>query len=285
MGAWYEETFDGKVRVAFKFQRTLLSKRSPFQTIEVFETDAFGRALALDGLMMTSERDEFYYHEMLVHPPMAIAPSRERVLVIGGGDGGTVREILRHGDVKSVTMVEIDGEVVAACRELLPSIASCFDHPKLDLRIEDGIRYVAACPPESFDLILLDGSDPVGPAEGLFNRSFYENVRRALKPRGIFALQSESPILQRRVFLEVQNTLQSVFGAVRPYFGVVPIYGASLWSWTVATRESVMPPLDASVFTAFEDQLQLVNAEFAAAAFAVPTYLRRLLPSPAAPQR
>lgn len=233
MSLWFTEQFQRNVRLGVRVKRTLYTGRSEFQKIDVLESEAFGRMLALDGIFMTSEVDEYFYHEMLVHPALSLARSIERVLIIGGGDGGTAREVLRHSDVKEVVLAEIDGEVIKVCKEYLPMIGTAWDDPRLDVRVIDGIDFVKEKRDEPFDIILLDGSDPVGPAEGLFNKSFFEGVRSMLKPDGLFALQSESPLLMDEIFVETQRTLASAFKQTQPYFGCVPIYGCGTWSWTL----------------------------------------------------
>lgn len=275
MAGWYEETFRDSMRFSVRVHATLHRERTDFQTIEVLQTPFFGRTLVLDGLFMTSERDEYFYHEMISHPSLCMASSPKRVLVIGGGDGGTVREVLRHPEVERVTMVEIDRRVVEVCKEHLPDIGTAWNDPRLEVRFEDGVAFVAETPPASFDVVLLDGSDPVGPAEGLFDKTFYSNVRRVLSPSGVFGLQSESPILMEEVFRQVQHTLAEVFGSVRPYFGTVPLYGASTWSWTVAAAEPF--PMDMDRLKRLEPDLRYLNVDVARGMFAVPTDLRRLL--------
>src|SRR5690606_11845813 len=152
-----------------------------------------------------TEKDEFHYHEMISHPAMFTHGNAKNILVIGGGDGGTVREILRHEGVEKVTMVEIDGEVIEACKKHLPNIASSFDHPKLELIVGDGIAYAANAKAESYDIIMVDGSDPVGPAEGLFSVEFFNNCAKALKPGGILLTQGESPRFNDRSFAELHH--------------------------------------------------------------------------------
>ncbi|MEM9193562.1 MAG: polyamine aminopropyltransferase, partial [Myxococcota bacterium] len=231
---WYEETYQNEVRFALSVKERLFEGRSEFQHVEILDTATMGRVLVIDGVFMTSERDEFFYHEMLTHPALLLAAAPRDVLVIGGGDGGTVREVLRHPEVSSVVMVEIDSVVVEACKEHLASIGSAWTDPRLDLRIDDGIRFVKESPDARYDAVLLDGTDPVGPGEGLFNRAFYHEVRRVLRPGGIFALQSESPFLTVRLFRETQAILREEFPSVHPFFGPAPIYSAGVWSWTIA---------------------------------------------------
>ncbi len=204
-----DEVFEGVCRVSVEAKEQLYRKQSEFQLVEVFDTEGFGRVLTIDGMFMTSERDEHFYHEMLVQPPLCAAPSVERVLVIGGGDGGTIREVLSHREVEQVVMVEIDHVVVDASKQYLPSIGRAWDDPRLDLRIADGIEYVKNAPASSFDVVLLDHSDPVGPAEGMFNAAFYKDCHRVLTDKGVLAMQSESPLLQENTFLELCPPLRS----------------------------------------------------------------------------
>ena len=159
---WYDEVFEGRIRLGLKVSQMLHSERSQFQQIDVFESEAMGRTLALDGVLQTSEVDERFYHEMLVHPALCTAPSIRRVLVIGGGDGGTAREVLRHEEVEYCRMVEIDQRVVELSRRYLPSIGTAWDDPRLDLVFGDGVAHVTADDVEPYDVIILDGSDPVG---------------------------------------------------------------------------------------------------------------------------
>lgn len=276
MSLWYTETFEDKIRFALRVTRTLHASKSRFQKIELFETAAMGKTLALDGILQTSEGDEYYYHEMIAHPALCTAPSIERVLVIGGGDGGTSREVLRHAGVKRCVMVEIDGDVVAACQEHIPHFGA-WDDPRLELIIGDGIAYARDAAPDSFDAILLDGSDPVGPSRGLFNREFYASVRRCLKPGGVFALQSESPMLMANVFTEIQASLTEHFDRVHPYFGPVLLYGASQWSWTYASGEVDPLAIIDERAAAIEERSRYYNRDVHRGAFALPNDLKRAL--------
>jgi len=276
MGLWYYETYRGRVKLGLKVRRSLFTKQSDYQLVEVIETEAYGKTLAIDGIYMTSERDEHYYHEMLVHPALTTVANPERVLIIGGGDGGTAREVLRHDAVKKVQLVEIDQVVVDACRAHLPDHFS-WDDPRFELIIADGIQFLADAAPDSYDVVLLDGSDPVGPAQGLFNRSFYEHVKRALKPTGAFALQSEGPILMPDLFLDIVHTVRDLFAQAHPYFGPVPIYGAGIWSWTVASETLDARTPDPDRVARFARACKYYNCDIHRAAFAVPNDLARAL--------
>lgn len=274
MSLWYTEDFENVLRLGLRVKRSLVAKRSDYQLIEVFESYAMGKTLALDGILQTSEGDEAYYHEMMVHPALTCTPSIERVLVIGGGDGGTVREVLKHPEVEHCTMVEIDEQVVAACKEHMPNHGA-WDDPRLELLFADGIKFVADAEPESYDVVLLDGSDPVGPAKGLFNREFYADVKRCLKTDGVFALQSESPQLMLEIFIEIVESLRQLFTTVAPYFGPVLIYGDGGWSWTFATDRVDQTAPIAERVKRIEAGSHYYNGNIHQAAFALPNHLVR----------
>jgi len=274
MTLWYEETFQG-TRLSLEATETLYSGKSEFQKIEIFETKAYGRALALDDVFMTSVKDEFMYHEMLTHPAMLTAKDPKRVLVIGGGDGGTVREVLRYPGVESCVMIEIDEGVVNACKEYLPMIGSAWDDPRLDLRFADGIDYVKNSDEPKYDVILLDGTDPVGPGEVLFAQEFFAACKRMLKDDGILAMQSETPILMQQVFFETQGKLRELFGQVHPYFGPVPLYASGIWSWTWASNGEGHLDLDHSRAAPIINGCRYYNDAIHQAAFAQPNYVRR----------
>lgn len=276
-GCWYAEVFHDEVALGLKVTRMLHRERSEYQLIEVFDTEWLGKVLALDGVFMTSVGDEHYYHEMIVHPALCTAPRIERVLIIGGGDGGTAREVLRHPDVKSCVMVELDRRVVEVCREHLPELGGPWDDPRLELRFEDGTRFVQEAAEGSFDVVLLDGSDPVGPAEGLFDRSFYGNVRRLLTHDGVFALQSESPTVYEDVFFDIQRTAADVFGHSYPYFGAVPLYGAGMWTWTFASPSVDPMALRHERLEAIAEGCRYYTPDIHRAAFAQPAFVARRL--------
>ena len=277
MGLWYDETFDDHTRLGLRVKETLFSGRSKYQKVEVIDTVGFGRVLVLDNVFMTSDYDEFLYHEMLVHPAMTTAPGIERILVIGGGDGGTVREVLRHSDVRMCVMIEIDEMVVEASKEHLPSIGTAWDDPRLDVRFIDGIEYVKESQDDKYDVILLDGTDPVGPGAVLFDESFYAGCKRMLAPRGVLALQSESPLLMLDVFVETQHKLRKFFSEVHPYLGPVPLYGTGTWSWTWCSDTG--EPLRAirERQEAIVEGSKAYNEELHQAAFALPNYVKRAL--------
>jgi spermidine synthase len=212
----------------------LHATQTPFQKLEIFDHPHFGHVLVLDGLIQTTQTDEFCYHEMLVHPTLASLERVERVLIIGGGDGGTLRRVLQHGP-SEVVMCEIDEAVITACREFMPDIsAGAFDDPRVRVVIGDGAAF-AAEHEDAFDAIVVDGSDAVGPATVLFSEAFYASCRRALRPDGVFVSQSGSPMYQLDEFRMAFGNLSATFEAVEPYLSFVPTYPGVLWSYTAAT--------------------------------------------------
>ncbi len=261
----------------------LFREKSPYQTVEIFDTFAYGKMLTIDSMVMCSEKDENAYHEMIIHVPMLLNPTFKVVLVIGGGDGGSVREILRHPQVERVTMVEIDEAVVRASKEVLPSLSGALEDPKLDLRIEDGIAFVANAPDASYDLIVIDSSDPVGPSEGLFSTAFYEQVYRCLKPGGAIAAQSESPRFNQPAFVDIHQCLKGIFGAdqVFCYLAFIPTYPTGMWSFNYATKGAAHPiqGMDAARSESFAiaHDLQYYNVGIHQAAFALPTFVQTML--------
>ena len=277
MSLWYDETFLGHTRLGLLSKETLFSARSPYQKIEVIDTVGFGRVLIIDNVFMTSEYDEFLYHEMLAHPALTTAPSIERVLVIGGGDGGTVREVLRHPDVKECVMIEIDEMVVDTSKRFLPGIGTAWDDPRLDVRFIDGTEYVQMSTDAPFDVILLDGTDPVGPGAVLFDERFYAGCKRMLAPDGVMALQSESPLLMMDIFVEIQHKLRNLFSEVHPYLGPVPLYGTGTWSWTWCsnTGEPLRPIHERQ--RAIVEGSKAYNEDLHQAMFALPNYVKRAL--------
>jgi spermidine synthase len=261
----------------------LFYEQSPYQTVEVFDTFDRGKMLTIDRMVMCTEADEASYHETIVHVPMQTHPGVKDVLVIGAGDGGTIRELMRYPGIERVTMVEIDDAVIRASKQFLPTISSAFDHPKLNLLIDDGIKFVKEAADNCYDLVIIDSSDPVGPSEGLFTKSFYEDVYRCLRPGGLVTVQSESPIFNRKAFIELNQCLKQVFGVdwVHCYLVFIPMYPSGMWSLTYCSKQGVHPIKDfdrakAEKFSQ-EHNLRYYNADIHQAAFALPTEIRRAI--------
>lgn len=257
--------------------------QSPFQRVRILESTKYGKMLALDDMVMTTINDEFHYHEMISHPALFTHGNAKNILVIGGGDGGTVREILRHEGVEKVTMVEIDGEVIKACKEHLPEIAAEFNNPKLDLKVDDGIAFIKNAAPKSYDIIIVDGSDPVGPAEGLFSVEFYTNCFNALKDGGILVAQGESPKFNEKAFAELNYTLQDIFGKENAPVSLfyVPTYPTGMWSFQYGLKGGIAPKAvtneaEIDSFVASKG-LRYYNSDIHKASFAIPNFVKSLI--------
>lgn len=269
--------------LSIRVKKRLFCEQSPYQTVEIFETYDRGLILTIDRLVMCTELDEAAYHEMIVHVPMFTNPQIRDVLVIGAGDGGTIRELVRHETIQQITMVEIDEVVVRASQKFLPNISSALDHPKLTLLIDDGIKFVREATESSYDLIIIDSSDPIGPAYGLFTRSFYQDVYRCLRPGGLVTVQSESPSFNQKVFIELNQCLKQVFGVqqVYPYLVFIPMYPSGIWSMTYCSKQGAHPLKNfardrATLFTQAQN-LSYYNTDIHQAAFCLPTYIKKMI--------
>jgi len=275
---WYQERHHNEVSFGLHVKSVLHSLQSPYQRVDVLETTGFGRVLTLDGLMMCSDKDEFVYHEMISHVPLLAHPNPKRVLIIGGGDGGTLREVLRHSCVEEAVLCEIDGAVVEAALQFFPQLALGLTHPKAKVHIEDGVAFVKETPAASFDVVIVDSTDPIGPGVGLFSGEFYGEVRRILKPGGIVAAQCESPWDNHIELAKVYGNLKSAFPHVYSMVGSIPSYPYGMWSWGLAS-ETVDPRKIANPQRAqeIEQGCQYYNRALHAAAFALPNFLKKRL--------
>ncbi len=276
----FEETDNPDANLSLTVSRPIYAGRTAFQAVEVFANPTFGRVLALDGIVQTTEADEFVYHEMLVHPPMLAHGAAKRVLVIGGGDGGAIEEALKH-PVEAVTMVEIDPQVIELCRAHLPSICGdAFDDRRLDLVIGDGVAFVADTG-QRFDVILVDSTEPVGPGAVLFETPFYADCRRCLAPGGILVTQNAVPFLQADVARDACRRLGRLFADVTLYLAPVPSFigGAMAFAWASDDRRARRTPVEtlAQRLAATGIETRYYSAEVHEAAFALPPYIAAMV--------
>ncbi len=236
---WFSERYSENLQLSFRVKDQLLSVRTDFQRIDVFDTYDYGKLLTIDGTVQMSEYDEFVYHEMITMVPYYFVDHKPRsALVIGGGDGGTATRLNQIG-IQEITNVEIDTQVVEVSKQFFPHLTSVFDRKGVNLLIQDGIKYLAETK-QKFDLIIIDSTDPEGPAEGLFSKSFYENAKKALNPGGVFVTQSGSPYYQPKAIKMAYSGLSGIFSHVKPYTAFIPTYPSGFWSFTLAT-DSVRP--------------------------------------------
>ncbi len=268
-----------------KASKLLDSGMSEYQSYEVWETPQFGKLFRLDGYFMTSERDEFFYHENLIHVPGVVHGNPQRALIIGGGDGGSAEELFKYPGMEQVVLVELDAKVVDIARRHLHAVhRGALDDPRLELRIEDGLRYVAetaSATAARFDLIVLDLTDPIGPAEALYSVEFFRNCKKLLNENGALSLHIGSPVYQQKRMRRLIDNLRQVFTRVSPYFLYIPLYGSQ---WGMACASDTLDPLSVDVqqierrvqALGLED-LQYYNGAVHCAQFALPNFLRQLL--------
>jgi spermidine synthase len=234
-GKWCAEVYRDTA-LSFKMKKKLYGKRSKFQMVEVFQTKEHGNLMSLDGCYMVSTKEEFVYHDMLVHVPLFAHPNPKNVLVIGGGDGGTVREVMRHKGVKSIDFVEIDRDVYDVSKKYFPALVKGLEKDKrVNFKFGDGIKFVKDSK-NKYDVILIDGTDPSDIAEGLFSNSFFRDVKTALKNGGIMAMQSEDPYYDGGIIKNVQDRLKKLFKHTGLYLAFIPIYPSGMWSFSIASK-------------------------------------------------
>ena len=234
-GDWYLETETFGYAQGIRLRKRLAKIQTSFQALEIIDSEIFGRCLILDDALQTSEWDEFMYHEMLVHVPLFTHPDPRRILIIGGGDGGTLRRVLEHPRTQPV-QVEIDQAVIEFCKEHIPAVSNgAFDDPRAQVVIADGFEFVCDHPNE-FDVVIIDSTDPVGPAIPLFQEPFYRDVFAALADDGILAAQSSSPLYMAKQLQAQLRNLRPVFPIVRTYLGLVPAYPGGLWSYSIGSK-------------------------------------------------
>ncbi|GAV00764.1 hypothetical protein RvY_11565 [Ramazzottius varieornatus] len=237
-GSWFSEVSSVCPGQSFSIQikEILHHQHSGFQDVLVFDSKNYGRVLVLDGMIQVTERDEFAYQEMLTHLPMFSHPHPAKVLIIGGGDGGILREVLKHPSVESVVQCEIDKDVVEVSKKFLPSLASSFSDPKLTLHIGDGLEFMQKCK-GVFDIVITDSSDPVGPAESLFGVTYYESLFQALRPGGIVASQGESPWLHLELIKSMLTSCRKIFPVVDYAFSTVPSYPSGQIGYVLCSKD------------------------------------------------
>jgi spermidine synthase len=277
-----EPELEGHYGLAVRFDRVLLRKRTPYQELVVAEAGPLGRLLVLDGNIQVAEFDETGYHEMLVHVPLLTHPDPRRVLVVGGGDGGTIREVLRHTGVEQAVMCEIDGEVIEASRRFLPRLSRALEDPRVSIHVADATVFVRENP-AAWDVILVDSSDPVGPAVGIFGEPFHRDLRRALRPGGVAVLQGESCFVFEDLVRRVNASLAGLFPVFAYYQTLVPTYTSGVIGFALGSLgpDPLGAPPDPERVRALGD-LDFYTPALHRAAFALPRRFLRLLPDDAA---
>lgn len=277
MELWFTEKQTPNLGITCKIKSTLIAEQTPYQHLAIIDTEQFDRMLVLDGMVQTTIKDEFVYHEMITLVGLNTHPNPRRVLIIGGGDGGTLREVVKHPAVEKATMVEIDRRVVETAIEFLPEISSALQgNPKAEVLIDDGIEYVKNHKNE-FDLIIVDSTEPVGPAAGLFSRDFYQSIFEALKEDGLFVAQTESPFVNQDLIRQVFASISDIYPITKLFLASVPTYPSGLWSFTMGSKkydpENIRPENCPEISTRY------YTADLHLAAFKLPRFVQELLTS------
>lgn len=225
---------------SLKIHNKIHEETTPFQTIAIYDTQDFGHLMTIDGFIMLSERDNFFYHEMMAHPILCTHPNPEHVAIIGGGDCGTLKEVLKHPQVKSLTQVDIDERVTRLSEHYFPQLCERNQDPRAHLLFEDGIQWIRAQPDNALDVIIVDSTDPIGPGEKLFTQRFYHECARALRPNGLFIQQSESPLIHQPILKEMYRAIRNAdFQDFRTLCFYQPVYPTGFWSATLATKATL----------------------------------------------
>ncbi|MEN3045895.1 MAG: polyamine aminopropyltransferase [Candidatus Hydrothermales bacterium] len=254
-----------------KIQKVLFRKKTKYQLVEIFESLDWGKVLAIDSLFMVTEKDEFFYHESLVHPLLSTIKEPSEVLIIGGGDGGALKEVLKH-PVKKIIQVEIDEEVFKACRDFFPWAKKAYKDKRVNLIFEDARDFVKKTK-KKFDVIILDTSDPVGPAKVFYTEEFYDNLKKILKRNGGISLQAESPIFHLKIIKRLYNILKKKFKSVFPYLSPMPTYPGGLWLYFLVfkTKRSNLKPIR------IPKETKYYNRDIHEGCFKIPEFLKKHL--------
>ena len=279
MELWFTENHTDNVKFSIRVHKQIESIQSDYQKIDVFQTPEFGKVLVIDGYIMLTEKDEFIYHEMITHVPVAVNPNIKNVLVINAGDGGTVRELTRYSFIKCIDMVEIDKKVVEVCKEYIPQTASKLNDKRVNLYFEDGLKFVKG-KKNAYDLIIVDSTDPIGPGTELFSMEFYENCFNALVDDGILVNQHESPYYKNdaEAMQGAHKKLRDIFPIAKVYQAHIPTYSSGHWLFGFASKKyDPIADLREDLWNSLGVETNYYNTELHKGSFYIPNYVKRLL--------
>lgn len=273
-GLWFTEKQTENFGITIKVNKTLHTEQTEFQKLDMVETEEFGNMLLLDGMVMTSQVDEFVYHEMVAHPALNTHPNPEHVLVVGGGDGGVIREIMKHEKVKKATLVEIDGKVIEYSKQYLPSIAGELDNPRVEVIVGDGFMHIVKSK-NQYDVIMVDSTEPVGPAAPLFERGFYQGIYEALKEDGMFVAQTDNPWFKSDLIRKVNKDIKEIFPITRAYVANIPTYPSGMWMFQMGSKK--YDPLEVDVASIPERETKYYTPRLHGAAFVLPKFVEDMV--------
>ncbi|WP_201008909.1 polyamine aminopropyltransferase [Paenibacillus glycanilyticus] len=274
MELWYTEKQTENFGITAKITKTYVNEQTEFQQLDMIETEEFGTMLVLDGMVMTTVKDEFVYHEMVAHPVLFTHPNPEHVLVVGGGDGGVIREIMKHPKVKKAVLVDIDGKVIEYSKKYLPTIAGELDNPRVEVLVNDGFMHIHDHK-NTYDVIMVDSTEPVGPAANLFTRGFYQGIYEALKEDGIFVAQTDNPWFKADLIQSVNKDVKEVFPIVRVYGANIPTYPSGLWTFTMGSKK--YDPLEVDEASIADIPTKYYTPRLHKAAFVLPKFVEGLV--------
>ena len=273
-GFWFTEKQTENFGITIKVNKTLHTEQTEFQKLDMVETAEFGNMLFLDGMVMTSQVDEFVYHEMVAHPALNTHPNPEHVLVVGGGDGGVIREIMKHEKVKKATLVEIDGKVIEYSKQYLPEIAGELDNPRVEVIVGDGFMHIVKSK-NQYDVIMVDSTEPVGPAAPLFERGFYQGIYEALKEDGMFVAQTDNPWFKSDLIRKVNKDVKEIFPITRAYVANIPTYPSGMWMFQMGSKK--YDPLEVDANSIPERETKYYTPRLHSAAFVLPKFVEDMV--------
>ncbi|RCW77468.1 polyamine aminopropyltransferase [Saliterribacillus persicus] len=273
MSIWFTEKQTENFGITAKINKIQHSEQTDFQKLDMVETEEWGNMLLLDDMVMTTEKDEFVYHEMVAHVPLFTHPNPKHVLVVGGGDGGVIREVLKHPSVVKATLVEIDGKVIEYSKKYLPTIAGTLEDARVEVKVDDGFLHIAQSE-KAYDVIMVDSTEPVGPAVNLFTKGFYSGISKALKDDGIFVAQTDNPWFKADLISQVFSDVKEIFPVTRLYTANIPTYPSGLWTFTLGSK--IHDPLKVKEDRFNEMETKYYTKELHFASFALPKFVKDL---------
>jgi spermidine synthase len=274
MELWFTEKQTATHGITSKISKTLHTEQTDFQKLDMIETEQFGTMLVLDGMVMTTDVDEFVYHEMVTHVPLFTHPNPKKVLVVGGGDGGAIREVLKHPSVEKAVLVEIDGKVIEYSKKYLSNIAGGLDNPRVEVQVDDGFMHIHNHK-NTYDVIMVDSTEPVGPAAKLFEKGFYQGIYEALTEEGIFVAQSDNPWFHADLIKKVFADVKDIFPITRLYTCNIPTYPSGMWTFTLGSKKH--DPVQVDPANISDIETKYYTPELHRAAFVLPKFVRDLV--------
>jgi len=273
MELWFTEKQTENFGITAKVNKTLHKEKKDFQKLDMIQTKEFGNMLVIDGMVMTTEKDEFVYHEMVTHPVLFTHPNPKHVLVVGGGDGGAIREVLKHPQVEKVVLVEIDGKVIEYSKKYLPSIAGKLEDERVEVLIDDGFMHIHKNK-NKYDVIMVDSTEPVGPAAPLFERGFYQGIYEALKEDGLFVAQTDNPWFKGELIKKVFSDVKEIFPITKLYTCNIPTYPSGMWTFTIGSKK--YDPEAVDVITIPDIDTKYYTPQIHKACFVLPRFVEQL---------